>query len=170
MVSKNVLAKLPSRRTINKEPFVKEAAQTESLCETMMLNGPKLLPEKHKAVPPLNPAFSCSSFPDIMHAVGLIQPTVGRHETSSLSHVTWDVEFFLKASKRSSVGPAHTAPVHDWKKSGWEQRWLASSNPSSGRSVQWTAFCTLFLPYRARKVVGRKWRAISCEGIHGTAV
>lgn len=81
MVSKNVLAKLPSRRMINKEPFVKEAAQTESLCETMMLNGPKLLPEKHKAIPPLNPAFSCSSFPDIMHAVGLIQPTVGRHET-----------------------------------------------------------------------------------------
>lgn len=81
-LSKNVLAELPSRRMFNKEPFVKKAAQIWSLCETMMLNGPKLLPEKHKAHPPLNPALFLLLFPrDIMHAVGLMQPTVDHHET-----------------------------------------------------------------------------------------
>lgn len=38
-----------------------------------------------------------------------------------------------------------------------------SRTPSSGRSVQWTAFFTLSLPYRARNVVGRRCRAISCR-------
>lgn len=80
-LSKNVLAEPLSRRMINKEPFVKEAAQIWSLCETMMLNGPKLLPEKHKALPPLNPALLLLFPRDIMHAVGLIHPTMDRHET-----------------------------------------------------------------------------------------
>lgn len=146
-LSKNVLAEPLSRRMINKEPFVKEAAQIWSLCETMMLNGPKLLPEKHKALPPLNPALSCSSFPETLCMLWVwfsLQWTVMR--PVSLSRVTRDVELFVKASKRSSGGPAHTGPVHDWNKSEWGQRWLTSSNPSSGRSVQWTAFWTLFLP------------------------
>ena len=38
-----------------------------------------------------------------------------------------------------------------------------SSVASSARSVQWTAFFTLSLPYKALNVLGRIWRAISCE-------
>lgn len=40
---------------------------------------------------------------------------------------------------------------------------LTSNRPSSGRSVQWTAFWILVLPKMALRVPGRKCRAISYE-------
>lgn len=38
-----------------------------------------------------------------------------------------------------------------------------SNNPSSGRSVQWTAFLTLSTPNSALRVRGRRCLAISCQ-------
>lgn len=39
---------------------------------------------------------------------------------------------------------------------------LTSKSPSSGRSVQWTAFWILSFPKTALRVPGRRWRANAC--------
>jgi hypothetical protein len=47
---------------------------------------------------------------------------------------------------------------------------ITSNSPSSGRSVQWIAFCTFVLPNRALSVWGHSFLAISCktEKCHNT--